>query len=129
MIKLKRRTAREKALEILFQLDINDNNLTKTIEEMTKNKADNLFLTSLVDGVVRKLEEIDKLIVQHLENWTIDRIAAVERTVLRISIFEIKFMDDIPVGVSINEAVELANKYGDDNSGKFVNGVLSKIID
>lgn len=63
-----------------------------------------------------------------MENWTIDRIASIERTVLRMSVYEIEYLDDIPISVTINEAVELANKYGDENSGKFVNGVLSKII-
>lgn len=128
MVKLNRRTAREKALEILFQLDINDSNLSETIKKLVEKKEDHYFLIELVDGVVGNVEEIDQFIINHLENWTIERIASIEKTVLRMSIYEIKFLDDIPVNVSINEAVELANKYGDDHSGKFVNGVLSKII-
>lgn len=128
MIKLNRRTAREKALKILFQLDINDNQLKVEIEELLNKKDSTPFLNEIVQGVAGNNKEIDAIIVEHLENWTIDRIASVERTVLRMSIFEIKFLDDIPVSVSINEAIELANKYGDENSGKFVNGVLSKII-
>lgn len=128
MITLNRRTAREEALKILFQLDINDNQLKVDIEELINKEESIPFLNELLQGVVNKNKEIDAIIVEHLENWTIDRIASVERTVLRMSIFEIKYLDDIPVSVSINEAIELANKYGDENSGKFVNGVLSKII-
>ena len=78
-------------------------------------------------GVIDKKEEIDQLISSHLKNWSYDRVALVEKTVLRIAAFEMTYLDDIPVGVSINEAVELSHTYGDEKSGKFVNGVLSNI--
>ncbi|OJH17022.1 transcription antitermination factor NusB, partial [Bacillus obstructivus] len=79
-------------------------------------------------GVTDHQQEIDSIISDHLEKWTLNRIASVERSILRIATFEIKFLDDIPNSVSINEAIELANKFGDEKSGKFVNAVLSKII-
>src|SRR5690625_957605 len=127
-MKMKRTIAREKAMQILFQLEINDIDPVQAIENHLGDKKNDDFLKMLVLGVEKKKQEIDDTIIQHLENWTIDRIASVERTVLRIAIYEITFIEDIPENVSINEAVELAKKYADEKSGKFVNGVLSKII-
>lgn len=125
---MNRRTAREKAMQILFQLDINDSSTAEAIEDFLGTDKSDEFLTTLVEGVTEYTVAIDDIIKKHLENWTIDRIASVEKTILRISIYEINYLDDIPISVSINEAVELAKKYGDEMSGKFVNGVLSKII-
>ncbi|WP_337017505.1 transcription antitermination factor NusB [Oceanobacillus massiliensis] len=125
---MKRHTAREKAFQILFQLDINDNEPQQAIEAFLETEESDDFLKKLVEGVTEQKVKIDAIISENLENWTINRVASVERTILRIATFEITFMDDIPNNVSINEAVELGNTYGDDKSGKFVNGVLSKIV-
>lgn len=127
-MKMNRHTAREKAFQILFQLDMNDNDPNKAMEDHLETLEIDTFLAVLVQGVATHKTEIDDIIAEHLENWTIDRIASVEKTILRISIYEINYEEDIPASVSINEAVELANRYGDEKSGKFVNGVLSKII-
>lgn len=116
-----RRTAREEAFKLLFQLDINESNAID-------NHKWNSFTTELVNGVIKNKEAIDNVISEHLENWNLKRIALVEKTILRIATYEIKYLDDIPVGVSINEAVELGHTYGDEKSSKFINGVLSKII-
>ena len=82
-----------------------------------------------MDGVLSHKDSIDETIKQYLENWTIERIANVDRNVLRLAAFEIMYgqSDDVPVNVAIDEAVEIAKLYGDDQSGRFVNGVLSKI--
>lgn len=125
---MNRRTAREKAMQILFQLDMNESNPTKAIANVVGQEETNQLLNVLVQGVSDKHEEIDQIISSHLENWTIDRIASVERIILRMATYEIKYLDDIPKNVSINEAVELAKKFGDEKSGSFINGVLSKII-
>ncbi len=125
---MNRHTAREKAFQVLFQLGINDNNPDKAVEEHLETVEVDAFLMSLVKGVTENKVALDDVISMNLENWTIDRIASVEKTILRIAILEINYIDDIPINVSINEAVELANMYGDEKSGKFVNGVLSKII-
>lgn len=125
---MNRHTAREKAFKILFQLDINDNDPTQAMENYLETTENDAFLTTLVQGVADKKEEIDSIIATNLEKWTIARIASVEKTILRVAVYEIKHLDDIPVNVSINEAVELAHTYGDEKSGKFVNGVLSKIV-
>lgn len=125
---MKRHSAREKAFQVLFQLGINDNNPDKALEEHLETEEVDAFLMSLVKGVTENKAALDDVISVNLENWTIDRIASVEKTILRIAVLEINYIDDIPTNVSINEAVELANMYGDEKSGKFVNGVLSKII-
>ncbi len=117
---MKRHEAREKAFQTLFQLDINE------IEIEIKN--DDPYLETVIRGVIENVEAIDLLISTHLENWALERLPYAERTILRIATYEIKYLDDIPVNVSINEAIELAHKYGDEKSGQFINGVLSKII-
>lgn len=125
---MNRHTAREKAFQVLFQLDMNDNTPERALEDHLEELEIDAFLMSLVQGVAEHKTAIDDTISMHLENWTIDRIASVEKTILRIAILEINYKDDIPTNVSINEAVELANMYGDEKSGKFVNGVLKKIV-
>lgn len=125
---MKRHTAREKAFQILFQIDLNEQDPIQALANYKETGETDSFLENLVQGVVEQKENVDEIISNHLENWTIQRIASVEKTILRIATYEIKYIEDIPTNVSINEAVELANKYGDEKSGKFVNGVLSKII-
>lgn len=125
---MKRHAAREKAFQILFQIDLNELDLNQALADNTESEKIDPFLETLVQGVVEKKDQVDEFISDHLKNWTIQRIASVEKTILRIATYEIKFLEDIPTNVSINEAVELANQYGDEKSGKFVNGVLSKII-
>lgn len=126
---MKRHIAREKACQILYQIDINEIEPKKAIEHVLEQQESDVFLSLLVEGVMKNKLKIDTQISEHLENWSLSRIASVEKTVLRIAVYEILFLDDVPVNVSINEAVELAKKYGDEKSGKFVNGVLSKISD
>lgn len=125
---MKRHTAREKAFQILFQIDLNESDPSQVLAENSETEENDSFLEQLVHGVIDYKENVDELISNNLENWTIKRIASVEKTILRIATYEITYLEDIPTNVSINEAVELANKYGDEKSGKFVNGVLSKII-
>lgn len=125
---MNRHEAREKAFQTLFQIDVNDVNPEEAINHILEDDEADSFLTYLVEGVIKHKEEIDNKISNRLENWSLTRIASVERTVLRIATLEILYADDIPVNVSINEAVELANTYGEEKSGQFVNGVLSKII-
>lgn len=125
---MNRHTAREKAFQTLFQLDINANDPMQAMEHLLETTEGDPFLTTLVKGVAAYKTDIDNTIIANLENWTIERIASVEKTILRIATYEINYLEDVPVNVSINEAIELANQYGDEKSGKFVNGVLSKIL-
>ncbi len=124
----KRRDAREYALLVLFQLDLNPADAEKTLEDFWAGRETDpkvkAFAGDLVLGVVRDLERIDKLIEKHATHWAVKRIGAVDRNVIRIALYEMLECGDIPPVVSINEAIEIAKKYGSEESGKFVNGVL-----
>lgn len=85
------------------------------------------FAENLARGVTAEMESIDSLIIDHADNWTLNRMASIDRNVMRVSIYEMKFLVDIPRNVSINEAVEIAKAYSTDKSGEFVNGVLDKV--
>lgn len=125
---MNRRTAREKALQILFPIDINTKKPSEALKEFLEESEGSPFLTMLVEGVITYVDDIDSVISKHLEGWTIDRIASVEKTILRMATYEMNYVADIPESVSINEAVELAKTFGDEDSSKFVNGVLSKMM-
>lgn len=124
---MKRHESREKAFQVLYQLDLNTCDIEEVIEAFFGDIEKNDFMLNLINGVIKHKNDLDVVISKYLENWSIDRIATVEKTILRIASFEMKYLEDIPINVSINEAVELANVFGDEKSGKFVNGVLSKI--
>ena len=125
---MKRRLAREKALQALFQIDMSGIEPAVALENVLEEEeeADD-FLRELVIGATANLQEIDKEIGKYLERWTIDRLAKVDLNILRIGAYEIMFNEKVPPNVVINEAVEIAKRFGDDQSGKFVNGILSKI--
>ena len=124
---MKRRAAREKAFQILFQMDMNDIAPQEAIEHVLEHDLHDSHLTQLVHGVTEQRKEIDARIAEHLENWRIDRLPSVEKALLRIATYEMFYDIDTPHGVAINEAVEIANRYGEEKSGKFINGVLSKM--
>ncbi|MDP4161609.1 MAG: transcription antitermination factor NusB [Bacillota bacterium] len=125
---MKRRTAREKALQSLFQIDVSNSEPTSAIEHVLDGETGDEYLTKLVLGVVEHKEEIDQLIKENLENWSIDRLATVDRNLLRIAVYELKLCrNEVPENVVLDEAIEIAKLYGDDQSSKFINGVLSKI--
>lgn len=124
---MKRRTAREKALQALFQIDVSNTEPSLAIEHVLEGETSDDYLNQLVLGVVEQKEEIDALISENLEKWTLDRLATVDRNLLRMAAFELKFSQDIPVNVILDEAIEIAKIFGDDQSSKFINGVLSKI--
>ncbi|MCS7233853.1 MAG: transcription antitermination factor NusB [Synergistetes bacterium] len=130
---MKRRRGRELALQILFQFDFRSN---LTYDKALKGLPLDLelpevktFTEEIVKGVLDLKAEIDQLIEKHTVGWKIDRMASVDRNILRIAIYEIlRRREDVPLSVAINEAVELAKKYGTEESGKFINGVLAKIV-
>lgn len=128
----KRTRAREYALKILYQFDINECELNDIYYDFFEVNCIDLdiekFSRSIVKGTVKNLEKIDEVITEYAENWVIKRMAAIDRNILRMSIFELLFFKNIPPKVSINEAIELAKKYGDKNSGSFVNGILDKVF-
>ncbi len=131
-----RRIAREMALKILFQVDLVHCNIDEAssyaiqVEDLSQySNSDDIisFCLDLVKGVLPNLTEIDALIKKHANNWSLERMANIDRNILRIAIYEIVFVSNIPKSVSINEAVELAKKYSTENSFGFVNGVLGQI--
>ena len=124
--------ARECALKILYAADIRKDEprdyadifwsgLPSIKEEVKK------FAMYLVDGTEKYRDAIDVIIAECAKNWQIQRMAAIDRNILRLATYELMFAEGIPPKVSINEAIEMAKKYGDKDSGKFVNGILDKI--
>jgi len=125
---MKRRTAREKALQALFQIDVSNTEPSLAIEHVLEGEAGDEYLSRLVLGVIEQKAEIDELIIQNLEKWSLDRLATVDRNLLRIATYELKyFRNEVPENVILDEAIEIAKIYGDDQSSKFINGVLSKV--
>jgi transcription antitermination protein NusB len=125
---LKRRIAREKAIQSLFQVDRSEIEPKDAIEHVLEDgeHADS-FLESLVFGTVEHLEEIDTKIKENLEKWSFDRLGNVDRAVLRMAVYEMLYEEEIPVKVTFNEAIDLAKVFGGEESGKFVNAILSKV--
>ena len=124
---MKRRTAREKALQALFQIDLAQTEVQDAINNVLENQPKDAYLEFLVAGAVENLEKIDEIIKANLENWTIERLGNIDRNILRIATFEMLKSTDVPVNVVIDESIEIAKVYGDDQSSKFVNAVLSKV--
>ncbi|HQC42753.1 MAG TPA: transcription antitermination factor NusB [Verrucomicrobiota bacterium] len=153
-----RRLARERAVQFLYQLDLNSSKeveeelrsfwdvhrvgafyddkakaiwASKSEQELPPPTLQDLaakdFMESLVKGVLEHLDELDRTIAQCAKNWNLRRMAAVDRNILRLAAYEIKYRNDIPPVVSINEAVDIAKKYSTEDSGKFVNGILDKV--
>lgn len=125
---MKRHEAREKALQTLFQLDGTELTVSEAAEHVMGLEQDN-FYDLLVQGTYTNMAAIDEKLKGHLENWSLERLPKVERTILRMAVFELAFMEDAPSSVVMNEAIELSKTFGDDKSSRFVNGVLSKFTD
>jgi transcription antitermination protein NusB len=152
----KRREARERAVQFLFQYDLSPpEDLERALNEFwdtqraaaiaedkgpahwgqpvelppptAEEAEERLFAEPLIRGALEHRDAIDEHIKKHVKNWDFNRIAAVDRNIMRLAIFEMLYRDDIPPVVSINEAVDIAKKFSTQDSGKFVNGVLDKI--
>ncbi|HSH25500.1 MAG TPA: transcription antitermination factor NusB [Massilibacterium sp.] len=125
---MNRRMAREKALQSLFQIDLSNEIAQVAIENVLDGEKKDGFLEELVVGTCKKQEDIDQLLQQHLKNWSLDRLVNIDRSILRMALYELLYMKEIPVNVTLNEAIELAKAYGTDESSRFINGVLSSVI-
>lgn len=133
---MRRSQIREELFKILFRIEFNDmNEMPEQMqyffnvdcdEEDTISDEDREYITKRENEILSKIPEIDAAISEKATGWTIERMGKVDVAIIRLAVFEIMFDDSIPVGVSINEAVELAKKYGREESGGFVNGVLAK---
>jgi transcription antitermination protein NusB len=131
---MSRRQLREHIFKLLFRTEFHDaSEMPKQIqiymEDLWEEPSKQLeYIHEKFEKVVAELSEIDKIIVNSAEGWNISRMGKVDLAIIRLAVYEIKFDDDIPVSVAINEAVELAKRYGQEESSSFVNGVLSKIL-
>ncbi len=128
----KRTQSRECTLKILYQAELTRRDIHVAAENFwsefeTIDENIQAFANRLTSGIEKNLQDIDDKISQHATNWQLKRMAVIDRNVLRIGVFELLHTVDIPPKVTINEAVELAKKYGDLESSKFVNGILDKI--
>jgi N utilization substance protein B len=126
-----RHQARERALQVLFQHDIHGKPglwldvFWKENEVPDEVKA---FAERLVAGVLERKKELDALIGKYATNWKISRMPVVDRNILRAGVYELLWMDDVPAKVTVNEAIELAKSFGDDDASKFVNGILDQVF-
>lgn len=129
----KRTIAREIVLKILYQADIRRESISSVSEEFlsTVDIEDSKeifdFTRTLLQGIEKNFLAIDQKISEHASNWHLSRMAFIDRNILRLGIFEILYMPEIPAKVTINESIELAKRFGDVESGKFVNGILDKV--
>ncbi len=126
-----RRKAREVALQVLYQIDVSKIDVKEAIElfwdnfEVPGNVKD--FAVHLIEGTWDNIGEIDDVIRSCSENWSLDRMAKVDKNVLRMSVFELLYCDDIPPKVTLNEAIDVGKEYGSENSGAFINGILDAL--
>ncbi|MDD3819613.1 MAG: transcription antitermination factor NusB [Actinomycetota bacterium] len=125
-----RRKSRENAVILLYQSDLLEKDIEKIIENnLLAGKKYDSFTLKIVRGVTKNKEKIDKILMDTVENWTLDRIAIIDRNILRVAIYEMLYEDDIPLKVSVDEAIEIAKVLGQkEDTPKFINGVLGKIL-
>jgi N utilization substance protein B len=123
-----RREARRIALDVVYQADVTGEPADQVVEDWEAAEREvPPFAREVVAGVEAHRPEIDLLLETHSEGWRVARMAALDRSILRIAVFELLWRDDVPGSVAISEAVEAANELSTDDSGRFVNGVLGKI--
>jgi N utilization substance protein B len=127
-----RRKARELALQMLFQHDLSGNEpsmITSTFEDLQKSKPNTReFAVKIFQGTVDHLEEIDEMIQRQADNWRLSRMAVVDRNIIRMSVYEFMHETDTPKLVIIDEAIEIAKKFGTQKSSQFINGILDGIL-
>lgn len=127
-----RRQARAIALQTLFEVDSvahpAPDILTRLIEEANLAPDGAEFARALVLGVIEHTAHLDHIIAKHAPEWPVDQLAIVDRNILRLALFELQYVSDVPIKVAVNEAVELAKMFGSDNAPRFVNGVLGAFL-
>lgn len=131
-----RRDLRERAFQTLFSLEFDGDFLTATQFAYEYDKSSDLeerdlpaFLLNLVNGVIDHKDELDRQIEEHLKSgWTLERLTLTDKTLLRLGLYEIKYFDETPNRVAVNEIIEIAKKYSNETSAKFVNGLLSQFV-
>lgn len=129
-----RKKARDNAFKCIYQLEFYDmdkldNILASCYDENSNDEEEKEYIEKVLRGVCANIEAIDSIILLKLKNWTIQRIAKIDLAILRLAIYEIQYVENMPVKVAANEAVELAKLYGNPGSRSFVNGLIAKVIE
>jgi N utilization substance protein B len=124
--------AREIALKILYAMEMTKETAEESIDKFWEHAGEKdapvvEFTATLVVGVSKNMDKLDGILSESADNWKLARMAVIDRNILRIACFELMFLPDVPPKVAINEAIDMAKKYGDKDSGKFVNGILDRI--
>ena len=131
-VNMKRKETREEAVKIAYSMDVNKdfniNNLTEYLEHFELEDMDVDYLYKTIIDMIDNMEEIDKHITDNSKDWKLSRIAKVDLAVLRIALSEILYNETIPESVSINEAVEISKKFSNEDSHKFINGILGTVV-
>lgn len=132
---MSRRELREQIFKLIFRVEFNDRDEMSEQEryffeddEFTADEKDAAYISQKGNHIIEKLDEIDAMINKQAKGWTTQRMGKVDLTILRLAVYEILFDEDVPAGVAINEAVELAKRFGQEESSGFVNGVLAKFV-
>lgn len=139
---MKRRLARELTVQSLYQMEMNEVKVEEAIMMLLEEAAaDNesevelrdeaqlkTYVIDVIGGIWENKEAIDQLLVDYLQNWQVSRLSRVDRQILRLAVYEMVFAEGVPAKVAVNEAIELSKHFGTEESGKFVNGVLGKMI-
>lgn len=130
---MSRRELREQIFKLIFRVEFNDRDEMSQQEsfffedaELEISQKDMEYISKKSSSIIEKLDEIDAMINKQAKGWTTQRMGKVDLTILRLAVYEIMFDDDVPMGVAINEAVELAKRFGQEESSGFVNGILAK---
>jgi len=127
----KRRRSREFALQVLYQIEITKQDAFQSFTQLRENffseEAEDEFSYRIVSGVMEHRREIDRMIEDCSENWRLDRMSIIDRNILRIGLFELLYCSEIPPKVTLNEAIDLGKRYGSEESGSFINGILDRI--
>lgn len=131
---MSRKSSREKAMELSFGVELSKDSPEEAIETFVDNyegdikRLDLGYIKEILYGIDSKKEELDSIIESNLQNWKIERVAKINLTILRLAVLEMKYIEDVPAKVALNEALELTKKYSDEKSVSFINAVLDKVL-
>lgn len=129
---MSRRVAREAILKALFAVDLGNQPVDQAVADVLSDvklaPRDADFVRQLTYGTVEHMEETDRVIKERAVGWTPERMGTVDRNILRLALYELKYRKDTPASIAVNEAVELAKRYGEEESSKFINGILGHFV-
>lgn len=127
-----RKYARESAMKLLYQMEVNSDFTERAVEifldSVQFNEGERVYIEDAINTIIPNMQAIDEHIQENIESWDIQRLARVDLSILRIAIYELLYREDIPVQVSINEAIEIAKEFSTEESSKFINGILGGFV-